>query len=157
MLYRSEGNGWKSYPLDSSGIGRDARISKVVVHRNGSVWVGTSHGLAILWAGNDTGAVGGGTSSVSVVDRSILAAQVGVTPNPLGSHGNLSLATKGGAARITLHDNLGREVMTLFDGVLASGQQTLPIELSSVPAGVYQISVAVEGSSPSSRMIVVSR
>ena len=156
MFHTPSDTGWQSYRLESSAV--SSTVRDISVHNNGSVWVATQRGLAVLWPDADTGSVaGGGTSNVEASDRTLPQSLISITPNPLGSSGSLSLATKGGTARITLHDNLGREVVTLFDGVLEPGQRTLPIDLSTLPVGAYRLSVAIEGSSPSTRMIVVSR
>jgi hypothetical protein len=80
-----------------------------------------------------------------------------MTPNPLASSGTLRLTSPGGQTRITLHDNLGRDVATLFDGMLASGDHALPVDLSGVSTGSYLVRVAVGGTTPSSGMVFVSR
>jgi hypothetical protein len=61
-----------------------------------------------------------------------------VRPNPLGASGSVTLALdRPRELRVAVHDVLGREVALLHAGLLAAGAHVLPLDASSLPAGLY--------------------
>ena len=151
ILYAEQGQAWKEYPLDSSGLGHQARPTEIAIHDDGSIWVGTyAHGLAILRPG--TGPLG-----IANTVHSNASSHMAVAPNPIASQGTIAVTTKGGPARLSLNDNVGRQVAILFEGALRPGEQSLPIDLSEIAAGAYLLTLSVDGGISTSRMILVAR
>lgn len=63
--------------------------------------------------------------------------------------------TEGGAARVTLHDALGRELATLFEGTLAPGEErAIPIPGADRPPGLYVVRLVAGASPPVQRRLV---
>ena len=60
------------------------------------------------------------------------------------------------AARVTLHDALGRRLQTLFDGPLAAGRyETVSIDGAGLPPGTYIVVLDGESVRASSRVVLV--
>lgn len=80
-----------------------------------------------------------------------------IAPNPAASSARVSLSLGPSAdARVTVLDALGRTVAVLHDGPLASGETTLTLDASALPAGVYAV-VAVVGPERSVTRLTVVR
>jgi ligand-binding sensor domain-containing protein len=150
-LYSQQSGPWKAHLLSDAGLPVNTMMTRFAIHPDGSVWAGTyQNGLVILRPGNAATATG-------LSDRAISSDRLRISPNPLRSGGTIDFSTKGGTVRITLHDNVGREVTVLFNGIVAPGERSLPIDMSNIQAGAYLLSVAVDGQPASSRMVLVGR
>jgi hypothetical protein len=82
---------------------------------------------------------------------------VSVYPNPAHLLATIVLETDApGPTRLDLMDVLGRRVRTLADGYFYPGRHTIPLDASSLPAGVYFIRLRT-GDRVDTRSLVVVR
>lgn len=82
-----------------------------------------------------------------------------VIPNPATESATVALQSVGAATNVTvaLYDGLGRRVATLLDGTtLPSGTTALPVNVSTLPSGVYTI-VVRSAQGTAARQLVVTR
>ena len=84
----------------------------------------------------------------SVDDRtgagSIAALQV--SPNPARERATIGLTLRSaGQVEVTLHDQMGRQVATLFSGQHAAGELRVPLDPTDLPSGTYHIAVQMHG------------
>jgi disulfide bond formation protein DsbB len=82
---------------------------------------------------------------------------VATSPNPFAGRTTFSFEVAGGGpVRVSVYDGLGREVAVLVDGELAAGRHAVTFDGSSLPAGVYVVSVAA-GGTVASRTVTLLR
>ncbi len=58
-------------------------------------------------------------------------------PNPFNPSTTISFTSAGGPVNIRVYDSIGREIVTLVDGVPGAGTFSVVFDASSLPAGVY--------------------
>lgn len=58
-------------------------------------------------------------------------------PNPFDSHTMISFETPAGRAKLSLFNNTGYEIRTLFEQHIAAGKHEVKLDASDLPAGVY--------------------
>ena len=79
-----------------------------------------------------------------------------VYPNPSRTSATLAFRLDAtGSVRLTLVDALGRTVAVLHDGELAAGEQTVRVDTSRLPAGVYVARLDAGGRVEARRITVV--
>lgn len=78
-------------------------------------------------------------------------------PNPFNPLTTLTLSVqRTQPVTVTVHDLLGREVRTLFDGVVAGSEtQTIRFEAGRLPSGVYFVRARGEGVSMTRRVLLL--
>ena len=78
-------------------------------------------------------------------------------PNPFNPQTTLPFAIAvGGRARLTLHNMLGQEVRTLFDGVVEPGQvRRVRVGAQTLPGGVYFVRLAAAGIEANERIVLL--
>ncbi|HYF03899.1 MAG TPA: hypothetical protein VEC36_11015, partial [Patescibacteria group bacterium] len=83
--------------------------------------------------------------------------KVMVTPNPLSDFAAVSFSTlKNSHVKFTISDALGKQIATLFDGVVESGAtQTLRFESNNLPAGVYTGIFVIDGRERMTQKLVI--
>ena len=98
-----------------------------------------------------------GTFTAASAAPSAAALVLGTAPNPAASTAAVTF-TLPRAADVTvgLYDVLGRRVATVVDGALASGDHTVPVDVSRLAAGVYAVRIQA-GADAAVRMLTVSR
>ncbi len=70
----------------------------------------------------------------------------GIYPNPASGYTNISYSlTAPGSVSISIHDILGRNVKSIFDGYKSDGSHSEHIGLTTLPAGVYYIALTAGG------------
>jgi hypothetical protein len=95
-------------------------------------------------------------STASVAANIPAASDVTVIPNPAQTQAQvrLSLSTSG-KIRISLFDDLGREVSIVADGELSQGSHELPLDVRLLAAGHYTLRVDCDGNAMSRNVNVV--
>jgi hypothetical protein len=81
-------------------------------------------------------------------------------PNPAHSGGSLNVGwaqEQGANVRITLHDMLGRELRTVFDGYAPAGGHVLTVPTGDLPAGLYMLRGHSAGMQSGMQRIMVVR
>ena len=81
---------------------------------------------------------------------------VSAFPNPSATSATLGLElVEASAARVTLHDVLGRQVALVHDGTLAAGRSVLDLDVASLSTGVYVARIELDGAVVTRRINVV--
>ncbi len=76
--------------------------------------------------------------AVGTDDRTEAFALAPAQPNPFNPVTNLSITlAETGPASLKVYDMGGREVATLFDGMLAAGTRSIQFQVGGLPSGVY--------------------
>jgi|GEM_PF-3569633 len=76
--------------------------------------------------------------------------EVSASPNPMGESAVLSFTMRNTRqVTVEVSDVLGNKVTTVFSGLLAAGNQSVPISLAGFPAGVYFATIAIGDKDPS--------
>ena len=84
------------------------------------------------------------------------AADLRAVPEPGdGPRDGRVLARHATEARVALYDVLGREVMVAADGRRAAGPQTVDLDVSGLPAGLYVVRIVAGGSAEARTLTVV--
>jgi photosystem II stability/assembly factor-like uncharacterized protein len=90
-------------------------------------------------------------ASNSTVD----AGEFEVYPNPAQSMASVSFMLSGHShAYVELLNTLGERVALLYNGVLDGGKQELPVTLSGVSAGIYELRLVTSEKSQSTKIVV---
>jgi hypothetical protein len=169
MGWIAETGGGMLYALGSDSIDRAALYSSA---DRGASWVAIDNQIRALGLSAPTMDPGGslfvGTGGAGLFRRSGSAGISGavvplpehswlgpVAPNPAIGRTAVSFGLTGaGHARLGLHDLLGREIAVLFDGEMAGGSRRASFDTSTLPAGMYFLTLQCEGESRTQTMIV---
>jgi hypothetical protein len=77
-------------------------------------------------------------------------------PNPFNPRTTIPVSLQvSDGIRVSLFDTLGREVLSVFDGVMEAGEHTIPVRADGLPAGVYFYRVAGETNVATGRMCLI--
>jgi hypothetical protein len=80
------------------------------------------------------------------------------TPNPFSGHTVVRYALAApGRVTITVADALGRRVATLTDGTARAGDHSVVLRGGELPAGVYVITLSVDGSPAATQRVALAR
>ena len=111
---------------------------------------GSEAGAAVVWV-EQAGPV--------AVDSDALPTALGLGtpfPNPVREQATISVAmASAGPARLALYDALGREVAVAWDGAMAVGRHSVPLDTSRLPAGIYVLRLATGAETATQRLTVV--
>lgn len=89
------------------------------------------------------------SAGLGAEERSLVTAAFEAYPNPATDDTGLWLTLPAGArARITLHDAMGRQLITIAEGGLSGGRSGWRVPLGALPAGGYVARATVEGLEP---------
>ncbi|WP_375433977.1 SBBP repeat-containing protein [uncultured Hymenobacter sp.] len=151
---------------DNSPSNADNRPVGLVVDGTGNVYVaGTSFAsssdsdyLTIKY----TQASSVASASVVAASRAQLAAPAGmlqelaVYPNPAADQATVSFRpVLDGQGQVRVYNQLGQPVATLYEGAVRKGQRyTLPLKSQSLPAGLYECALLVNGQRQTVRLLV---
>lgn len=148
---RFDGVTWETWTTANSGLPHN-QVSSVHVASDGRIWIGTaSEGVAVateqgIVAVDETGASAAPDFGFSI------------RPNPFASLATLAFRLgERSHVRLDLFDIGGRHVRSLLDGVLEAGEQSLAMESSSLPAGLYHARLTVAGRSTTRRLVHLGR
>jgi hypothetical protein len=104
-------------------------------YADGRLWFGNC-GMPGLWSIDLLGAV-----PVPAVPAPETSGIVSISPFPISTRGVVTLrAREGETLRLVLHDLLGRRVRLLHEGIAQRVTLHLPLDVSSLPAGIYLLS-----------------
>jgi ligand-binding sensor domain-containing protein len=142
------------YTIGNSGLPND-NINVVKASHDMSVWIGTvGGGLAVLDGGAPPATLLLGVDD-AVTTASPGSSLRGVYPNPASTFATLDLMiSKPGYHKVSIVDNLGREVAVPLQGRLEAGQRSVPVDLSGVAAGSYFVRISGKGVSETRGLVV---
>lgn len=96
------------------------------------------------------------TGSTAADELPANVTSVSVFPNPAAHSAALAIElAEASAARVTLHDVLGREVALVHDGTMAAGRTSLGLDLASLSTGVYVARIELDGALVTRQVSVV--
>ncbi len=75
-------------------------------------------------------------------------------PNPFVHHTNIRFYSQGGAAQITLYDQMGRRVRKLYENIVPSGSFEINVERGNLRAGIYYYELIVGSQKATEKMVV---
>lgn len=88
-------------------------------------------------------------------EREAAGMELGITPNPISTEGTIRVAIpRSGRASVVMFDALGREVMTLADGIQDAGILSIRVDGSMLPSGSYTVRLVAGEIRRSIRVIV---
>ena len=88
-------------------------------------------------------------------DLNNVAANIEVYPNPVEGVGTIAFTTlKPGHTNVQLKDLLGKHVKMVFDGDLNSGDYSYEFQTHDIPAGLYLMSVSINGIIATKKFII---
>jgi lysophospholipase L1-like esterase len=89
---------------------------------------------------------GGAAAHASTDGRPVGVALRAAAPNPFTRTTTLTaVMPEAGAARLSVHDALGREVATLLEGEVAAGEHAVAFDAEGLPSGTYVARLAAWG------------
>ena len=111
------------------------------------VWVDTANTVSETNENNNAGLLSGNIQVCSpngIKELNDRVSAVSLYPNPFADKGNLSFnLVKEENVSVTVLDMCGREVIKAFEGSLSPGEQTIGLNTSLLPNGVYIVSLAM--------------
>ena len=128
-LMEFDGDSWKNYRVDNSGIlSNDIRSIGMDEHNN--IWLGTAgKGLVIY---NPAGV------ALSIENTLTSTGAINIFPNPAKGEVTFSFtAEQAGKAELELYDMLGKKVCTLLNEEVGAGKHELKYNTNILPTGVY--------------------
>lgn len=137
-ITRAVPSGGLSYPVVVTGI-------QIVPSLSGVSLGEETEGTLVfddLWVSYPSGGVG--TDLSAPLHAS--AGQVRVFPNPSSQTATVAfVAPSAGRVQVQLYDILGRLALSVSDEPMGSGAQTVPADVSGLPAGIYLVRATLDG------------
>ena len=155
-LRRFSGSDSWTYQVGNSGLPSN-RVFSLVTDDQSTLWIGTDKGLALL-DGNAAPLKAFTTDVNDRIDAEPLTPLImGLSPNPTSGTVELfvNLLTMT-PTRVSIHNALGQEVLSVYEGVLEEGARSIACNTSALPAGAYMVYVKA-GQFVECRQLIVSR
>lgn len=155
-LIRHKGSDTWFYNRANSGLPSNY-ITQLAETSDGRVWIGLREGgIAVI-----DGTAPPATLFVSGVSNNRVADAAGsaitsIVPNPVRDEARISYNMhEPGRLRLSLVDNLGREVATLFDRDVEGGRGGITVATSGYAPGVYLLRMTASGTTTTESMVIV--
>jgi len=75
-------------------------------------------------------------------------------PNPFVHHTTIRFRSQGGAAQITLYDQMGRRVRILYENIVPAGNFEINIDRGNLRAGIYYYELIIGNQKATQKMVV---
>ncbi|OAV44882.1 DUF1501 domain-containing protein [Lewinella sp. 4G2] len=94
------------------------------------------------------------TTSINNNSSLLRQTDLSVAPNPFGDGFTVSFVTGNERARITIFDQLGRQVRTVTDQAFNAGEHQLRVDLANLPSGPYYVHLTMAGGARSTKRVI---
>ncbi len=138
------------HPSGSNGYGIDANGDSVAINKEAAVVIARKEFLGITFVDTTTTPPVDTTTSIRTIDEASL---VSVYPNATSGKVNIELDSKvNGKAQLMIYSIDGKLMFT-EERILSKGANKLEIELNSLPVGIYQSVININGNKLQSKII----